>query len=339
MEYFSDHAVEESYRRVRRRASVSAVRGRLGRRLTELLSLPEVRSRIQVGGQRDLGITAVPLNSIVGSEGRPGDFDRHFAPRRKNTVERWMRIKRAYLDDRGLPPVELIKVGQIYFVRDGHHRLSVVRLAGQQEIEAHVVELTTNVPLTPDLDQRDLQRKEAQSAFVDRSGIGPAVPGVEVPVEASEPATYVRLMNHIDTHGYYMGREQGTTVGREVSGAHWYRTLYRPTIDAIRGRELRRASGRRTESDLYLSIMDRRHYMTEQMGHDPGPDAALIDYVGRFGSWAQRRQLKRSRAAAAGRPAGDAASVAADGRTSTWRSWLRLPFHLARRLAGRREAL
>ncbi|HSH78366.1 MAG TPA: DUF4032 domain-containing protein, partial [Herpetosiphonaceae bacterium] len=226
----------------------------------------------------------------------------------------------------------------IYFVRDGHHRLSVARLAGQQEIEAHVVELTTNVPLTADLDQRDFQRKEAQSAFVERSGISRADPGAEVPAEASEPATYARLSHHIDTHGDYMGREQRTTVSREAAVVHWYQTLYRPLIDAIRHRGLRRASGSRTESDLYLSIMDHRHYMTERTGHDPGPDAALIDYVRGFGSWAQRRQLKRSRAAVAGSPAGEETMAAPHGGPGAPWAWLRLPVRLARRLIGRRVA-
>ena len=152
MQDFNGERVEQGYSRARHQAWLSAVRGRLGRRLTELLSLPEVRSRILVRGQRNLGLTAVPLDQIVGSEGRPGDFDRLFAPRQTNTKERWLRIKRAQLDDRGLPPVELTKVGEIYFVRDGHHRISVARRAGQREIDAHVVELTSNVPLTADLD-------------------------------------------------------------------------------------------------------------------------------------------------------------------------------------------
>ncbi len=210
-------------------------------------------------------------------------------------------------------------------MRDGHHRLSVARQAGQREIDAHVVELTSNVPLTADLDQRDLLRKQAQSTFVDDSRIRQGDPGAEVPVEASEPATYARLMHHLDTHGYYMGMEQGAAVSREAAGVHWYQTLYRPVIEAIRRQGLRRASGSRTESDLYLSIMDHRHYLTEQTGQDPGPDGALIDYVERYGSRGVRRQLKRSRAAV-------------DGRPRAWWAWLRVPVRLARRLVGRKRS-
>ena len=151
-------------------------------------------------------------------------------------------------------------------------------------------------------------------------------PGAKVPVETSEPATYARLMHHLDTHGYYMGMEQGTTVSREAAGVHWYQTLYRPVIEAIRRQGLRRASGSRTESDLFLSIMDHRHYLTEQTGQDPGPDGALIDYVERYGSPGVRRQLKRSRAAV-------------DGRPRTWWSWLRAPLDLVRRLVGRKRSL
>lgn len=37
-----------------------------------------------------------------------------------------------------LPPVALIQVGEVYFVEDGHHRISVAKLWGEHEIEAEV---------------------------------------------------------------------------------------------------------------------------------------------------------------------------------------------------------
>jgi hypothetical protein len=311
---------EARFRRARLRAWVSGVRGRLGRRLTELVSLPEVRTRIQVSGQRDLGMISVPLHEIIGSEGRRGDFDRHFAPRRGNTIGRWQRIERARRAEQGLPPVELIKLGAIYFVRDGHHRLSVARQAGQLEIDAHVIEMTTNVPLGVNLDQRDLARKGAQSTFVERSGISRGDLSAYVPDEASAPATYDTLLHHIDTHGYYMGQVQGTSVSREAAGVHWYQTLYRPMIAAIRERNLRRAFRGQTESDLYLRIMDHRHYLTAETGRDPGPDAALLDYVARFSSWCARRAFHLRRT---DRSLRSTATVsAAAGRTVTIWEWL-----------------
>ncbi len=326
--------VEQAFRRARLLAWISAVRGRWGRRLTELLSLPDVRSRIHVGGQRDLGFAVVPLHQIVGSEGRRGDFDRQFAPRRANTRGRWEAIAHARLAERGLPPVELIKVGDIYFVRDGHHRLSVARQAGQQEIEAHVVELTSNVPLTATLDQRDLERKGVQSTFVDRSGIMRGLPDAEVPAEASDAATYDALLHHIDTHGYYLGQAQGAQVSREAAGVHWYQTLYRPMVAAIRHWGIRSAFRGRTESDLYLRLMDHRHYLTEQTGKDPGPDAALLDYIRWLGSWRAHRQVTRHQASDHGQADGATTRVAlatGDGRGPWWR-WLQVPVHLVRAL-------
>ncbi|HEY0737474.1 MAG TPA: DUF4032 domain-containing protein [Herpetosiphonaceae bacterium] len=333
MDEYQRHHVEQAFRRARLQAWISGIRGRWGRRLTELVSFPDVRARILVRGQRDLGLRLVALHQIVGSEGRRGDFDRQFAPRRSHTRDRWERIDLARLEDRGLPPVELIQVGEIYFVRDGHHRLSVARQAGQQEIEAHVVELTSNVPLTATLDQRDLVRKGAQSAFVEHAGIVRALPEADVPVDASEPATYDALLHHIDTHGYYLGQAQGTPVSRETAGVHWYQTLYQPMITAIRHWNMRSAFRARTESDLYLRLMDHRHYLTEQTGHDPGPDAALLDYIKHLGSRQARRQVTRHLASTHHQAEADVTRIAnaGDGVPGWWR-WRHRPIGLVRRL-------
>lgn len=324
-----DAQAERAYRRARLRAWLSAVRGRWGQRLTELLYLPDVRSHIIVRGQHDRGLQLVPLDRIVGSEGRRGDFDRRFAPRSATTSTRWERIERARRREYGLPPVELIQIGEVYFVRDGHHRISVARHAGQQEIEAHVVELTANVPLTTDLDQRDLERKGAQSSFVEESGITREDPSVELPIEASDPTTYDALLEHIDTHRYFMGLEQGVPVSREAASAHAYQTLYRPMIAAIRHWNLRSVFRGLTESALYLRLMDHRHFMTEELGRDPGPDAALVDYVLRYGSRRARRQIMHHQARTHG------SSDAKSGRRTRWRQ---LPLHLRhwlRRLTAR----
>lgn len=92
------------------------------------------------GNGRDLGIQTVPIRRIGGSEGRCNDFDRFFRPLQDNTRERWLSVWRAFVNGFPLPPVELVRVGENYFVRDGHHRISVAAALGQLEIEAHVVE-------------------------------------------------------------------------------------------------------------------------------------------------------------------------------------------------------
>jgi hypothetical protein len=107
----------------------------------DLLAFEQIRPRLAHSGQHTLGLKIVPLDQIVGSEGRARDFDRAFFPRQMHTKERWLNIARAFYAEIPLPPVELVKVGDSYFVMDGHHRLSVARAHGQDFVDAQVTEV------------------------------------------------------------------------------------------------------------------------------------------------------------------------------------------------------
>jgi hypothetical protein len=87
-----------------------------------------------------LGTKTVEIAKICGSEGRSGDFNQDFEPLVENTRDRWIRIAAARQQGITLPAVELIKVGNRYFVRDGHHRISVARAFGELFVDAIVIE-------------------------------------------------------------------------------------------------------------------------------------------------------------------------------------------------------
>lgn len=114
---------------------------RFNRRSDELLSYDDVRKQHSIKGQRELGVRIVSIDEIIGSVGRCRDFDRAFYPRRSVVSQRWMSIARAARKHVPLPPVELYKVGDSYFVQDGHHRISVARASGQDFIDAYVIEV------------------------------------------------------------------------------------------------------------------------------------------------------------------------------------------------------
>ena len=90
----------------------------------------------------------VPISQICGSEGRCHDFDRDFHPLQDHNKERWLGIARARQRGKALPPVELVRVGDVYFVLDGHHRISVARALGQRHIEAKVMVWQVTGPLS-----------------------------------------------------------------------------------------------------------------------------------------------------------------------------------------------
>ncbi len=112
--------------------------GRLFGRQRRLLDLDEVERLTPVGARFDAGIRLVPITAIRGSEGREADFDADFNPLQEHTRERWISVAVARQSGVTLPPVKLVQLGDAYYVRDGHHRISVARYQGQNEIEAEV---------------------------------------------------------------------------------------------------------------------------------------------------------------------------------------------------------
>jgi hypothetical protein len=112
---------------------------RLTRRHTDLLDLKQVEAMCSIQGRHEIGVQTVSLAQICGSEGRCRDFDRSFYPTQTRSRERWASIATAQLRGQPLPPVSLVQVDDRYFVRDGHHRISVARLLQRDAIEAVVV--------------------------------------------------------------------------------------------------------------------------------------------------------------------------------------------------------
>jgi hypothetical protein len=114
----------------------STLRGRSSR----LLDLAEIKAACVSLDYRYIGDQTVRLSQIQGSgtRARCYDFDTDFRPLNAHNRDRWLGVATAWQLGKKLPPVELIQVGEVYFVEDGHHRISVARALGQQEIVAEV---------------------------------------------------------------------------------------------------------------------------------------------------------------------------------------------------------
>lgn len=129
------------YDRARLRAILRAFWRCLRGRCNELMAYSAARGRVRVTGQHELGLQTVDVHAIKGTMGRTADFDSEFAPRSGRAQARWVRVWKAFYRQQPLPPVELYKVGDDYFVKDGHHRISVARQQKQDFIEAIVIEV------------------------------------------------------------------------------------------------------------------------------------------------------------------------------------------------------
>ena len=121
------------------KGKISRIRQGILRRQKWLYDLSFIKSQISLRGSYYAGIKVVSMDHIIGTEGRSAGFDIDFYPLSEESRERWVNMALVYLSHTPLPPVELIQVGDRYFVRDGHHRISVARAFGQAAMDAEVI--------------------------------------------------------------------------------------------------------------------------------------------------------------------------------------------------------
>jgi uncharacterized ParB-like nuclease family protein len=236
----------------------------LSGRSNRLLSWDEVHDKLGMRGRVYRGMQAVPVSKIIGSVGRYQDFDRVFMPTQDRTADRWCSIARAHYDEVSLPPVKLYKIGDVYFVLDGNHRVSVARERGIEFVDAEVIEAHTRVPVTADLDADDLEIKGEYARFLDRTQLDELRPGQHI--EFSIGGGYERLLKHVAVHRHFMGLEQQRFISDDEAVCDWYDNLYLPLVRVIRQEGILTSFPGRTEADLYLWIMDHQHYLRERFG-------------------------------------------------------------------------
>lgn len=261
----------QDFKRARRRADLQELLGRLGGgRRGRLLSFEDVRKQIGRGSLLPRGLRDIPIDAIVGTVGRYEDFNRQFLPRQENQLGRWARVRMA-VDYAGLPPIEVYQVGEVYFVLDGHHRVSVAKQLGATSIEAYVTEIPARVKLTPDMDANDIIVRAEQARFLEETRLDEIHP--ELDFKLTLPR-YNELLDHISVHRYFMGEELQREVGYEEAVEHWVAEVYMPALEAIRRLDLLRDFPNRTETDIYLWLMKHRAELTQQLGWDLGTEEA-----------------------------------------------------------------
>jgi len=249
---------------------------------TELLSFEEIRARLRLRAESYKGLQDIPLANIVGSVGRYRDFTHTFLPRANELKERWSRVYAQANSMAGLPPIEVYKVGDVYFVRDGNHRVSVARQLGSETIQAHVTELPTSVRLEPGMSLRDLDAAASYAAFLDETQLTQTRPRHQS-MELSEPSRYPELMGHIYLHAQVLERALGHPVSTEDAAANWYDNVFRPALTLIRKHNILDLTHdkRRTEADVYLWMVDHLREARQQFGDDANRrfSQALVEYL------------------------------------------------------------
>lgn len=274
----------DRYRRSAGKAQVADLLGKITGANTDLVSYDAVANRLRARQQIEMGTRMVPLDEIVGSVGRYRDFTRSFLPRAGISPERWARVDAIMHSLEGYLPIELYKLGRVYFVRDGNHRVSVARANGLTHIEAYVTEIETDVDLTLDDFERDRWIiKIEQAEFLKRTKLDELRPGNHVAL--TEPGRYRILLRHITVHQYFLGldRERGgieEPVEWFEAVASWYDNIYLPVVESIRAQNLLSNFPNRTEADLYLWIAFHREELAKDFELAPlSADAAVRTFA------------------------------------------------------------
>jgi hypothetical protein len=243
------------------RARRSRLLADIGRRLRRepddvalMLPFEEVVESLGRVGQHDLGLQVVPLDKIVGSVDRTVDFDRGLRPRWARLRSRWERINAAQRRGEALPPVSLYKIGDLYFVRDGHHRVSVAKSLGREDIDAYVTEVTTRIRLSEDTLVSDLPLKDHERLFRERV---PLPPAARARISVSDPWDYGVLAEAIEAWGFRAMQHRGTYMDRAEVARHWFQEEYEPVVELLRAGDLI-AEGE-TETEAYMRVAADRY--------------------------------------------------------------------------------
>jgi hypothetical protein len=269
--------VRNDFAHARFKAFINRVRRLLGGQPTALLSYDEVKEKLRIGGPIYRGVHVVPLEKIAGSLNRYNQFDRAFMPLEDRVGNRWQNIDRAFYQDVSLPPVVLYKVGEVYFVVDGHHRVSVAREQGQEFIDAEVRECQTKVNITHDIEPEDLEILGEKVNFLERTEIDRIRPKTKIFVTI--PDGFDRMLEHVAVHRYFMGLDQQRDISEEESVAHWHDTVYQPIVRAIRRSGILKEFPGKSEGDLYLWILDRQRFLSQEGHNLVTPQKAAKDFI------------------------------------------------------------
>ena len=252
-----------------------------------LMAYDQVRQALPVKGQHWIGIRQVPLDKIIGSVGRYRDFDTAFEPRQTRTRGRWMSVDVAHLRDINLPPVELYKIGDIYFVKDGNHRVSVARQKRQVFIDADVVEVDAGITVTAETDLHQLILDLEKAAFYEHTRLNENYPDMRL--ELTLTGQYTKLQDHINVHRWYLGEKRQTDVSYEEALSSWIETVYLPLVKIIRERGILDDFPGRTETDLYLWIIEHHWFLAAASHAEVSMEDAALNYRKKFSQRPVRR--------------------------------------------------
>jgi hypothetical protein len=269
---------QTDFLRARRRAALGAMVARLRGEpddVRHILPYEEVVAALGYVSEHSAGAAVVPLDAIVGTVDRSRDFDRSFRPTTGRVRSRWEHIAAAMRRGEAMPPVDLVRIGQIYFVRDGHHRVSVARALGHNDIDAMVTEVVTRVGAERAITMEELPVKSHQRVFFERV---PLPDSARAEINLTDPWDYGRLAEAVEAWGFRTSQDRGEPISRRESAYLWLENEYRPVVEMLRGADL---IGTTTETEAYMRVSAARYRLLRTHSWDEDVLGAVVDELSR----------------------------------------------------------
>ena len=285
-----DKTTEEDFSRARNKALFNEIQHFLTPEEVSLISLNDVKQLMKPTNETYVGMKVIPIDKIVGSEGRYNDFDNHFFPKSSHLRMRWEHVDEAALKDIILPPIKVYEISGLYFVRDGNHRVSVAKSRGTEFIDAEVVSLQSEIKLNRPENMQDIIRQiiyYEKRVFYSETNFGDITD--YWCLDFTRTGRYDVIYNHILTHKYYMNQGKEEEVSMEDAILSWYNSVYLPIVTSVRKCHILHKFPRRTLGDMYVWIVRYWDSLKHTFGDDIPIDRAVQD----FGKYYQLPLYKR----------------------------------------------
>jgi len=249
---------QSDFSRARRRRALARLSSRLRRAedVNHILPFEEVARALGRIGERRLGQELIALDSIVGTVDRSREFDRDFRPTSPRVRERWQRINTAQRKGEAMPPIDVYRIGELHFVKDGHHRVSVARALGHKDINAYVTEVLTQVGADREIRLKDLPLKSHQRLFFERV---PLTEEEREGIHLSDEWRYAALAEAVEAWGFRAAQARGEPLSRRDVAESWFRDEYEPVVEMLREAQL--VPKGVSDTEAYMKVAHLRYLL------------------------------------------------------------------------------
>jgi len=255
---FPQSDAQFDFSRARRGRALSRLANRLRGEPGDVMSIlpfEEVVEALGRRGERNLGLQTIEIDSIVGTVDRSREFDRSFRPTSGRVRTRWERIAEAQRRGKAMPPIHVYRIGDLHFVKDGHHRVSVARAMGHDKIDSYVTEVITEVGPDRGIRLSDLPLKTHERLFYERV---PLTTETRARIRPSHRSAYACLAEGVEAWGFRTMQARGEFMTRQETAEAWYREEYVPVAEMLREAGLANDAN---ETDAYAAMVSLRYLL------------------------------------------------------------------------------